>query len=91
MIESAELNNALDRIPKTNSEAMTGNVINYLLYAAGILAVVMIVVAGLQMVTSAGDAGAVTKAKRTLVYAVVGLAIVILAYAIVNFVVGRVG
>ena len=61
-------------------------VINILLYVVGILAVVMIIVSGLKMTMSAGDAGAVQKAKNTLVYAIIGLAIAVLAYAIVNFV-----
>ena len=60
--------------------------INILLYVVGILAVVMIIVSGLKMTMSAGDAGAVQKAKNTLVYAIIGLVIAVLAYAIVNFV-----
>jgi len=65
------------------------NIINFLLYAGGVVAVVMIIVAGLQMTTSAGDSGAVAKAKKTLTWAVVGLIVMILAYAIVNFVIGK--
>ena len=62
-------------------------VINTLLYIVGILAVLMIVYGGVQYATSAGDAGKVQKAKNIILYAVVGLLIAILAYAIVNFVV----
>lgn len=76
------------QIPQTDPSVAEHNIINFLLYAAGMLAVIMIIVAGIQMVTSAGDAGAVTKAKRTLIYAVVGLIVVLLALAIVNFVIG---
>ena len=64
-------------------------VVNTLLYIAGILAGIMIIYSGLKMTLSAGDSGAVTKAKQTLIYAIVGLVIAILAYAIVNFVVGK--
>ena len=65
-------------------------IINYLLYIGGIVAVVMAIIAGIQMTTSAGDPGAVKKAKNTLMWSIVGLVIMILAYAIVNFVIGKV-
>lgn len=65
-------------------------IINAILYIAGVLAVVMIIVGGIQMTTSAGNAGAVAKAKSTILWAVVGLIVAVLAYAIVNFVIGRV-
>lgn len=65
------------------------NIINGILYVVGLLAVVMIVVAGVQMTTSAGDPGVVKKAKVTITYAIVGLVVAILAYAIVNFVISR--
>ena len=80
------LNQALNNLPRANTEVTQNNIINYILYVAGILAVVMIIVSGLKMTMSAGDAGAVQKAKNTLVYAIIGLAIAVLAYAIVNFV-----
>ena len=65
-------------------------VINYFLYIGGIVAVVMAIIAGIQMTMSAGDPGAVKKAKNTLMWSIVGLVIMILAYAIVNFVIGKV-
>ena len=80
------LNQALNNLPRANTEVTQNNIINYILYVAGILAVVMIIVSGLKMTMSAGDAGAVQKAKNTLVYAIIGLVIAVLAYVIVNFV-----
>ena len=49
----------------------------------------MIIVGAVQMQTSAGNSGAVAKAKNTITFSVVGLVVMILAYAIVNFVVGK--
>ena len=40
--------------------------------------------------TSAGDAGKVKKAKDTILYGVIGLIIVVLSFAIVNFVISNV-
>lgn len=79
-----------NQLPNTSvSDVDVTGVINYFLYAGGIIAVVMIIVAGLQMTSSAGDAGAVAKAKKTMTFAIVGLIVMILAYAIINFVIGK--
>ncbi|MEP6710462.1 MAG: MMCAP2_0565 family pilin-like conjugal transfer protein [Candidatus Saccharibacteria bacterium] len=63
--------------------------INTLLYALGIIAVIVIVVGGIKFVTSDGDPGKIKSARETILYAVVGLVVAILAYAIVQFVIGR--
>ena len=65
-------------------------IINVFLYIGGLVAVVMVIVAGIQMTTSAGDPSAVKKAKSTILWSVVGLVVMILAYAVVNFVIFRV-
>ena len=67
------------------------NIINILLYAAGLVAIIMIVVSGIRFVTSRGDSNTVTKARQTLIYSVVGLLIAVLAFAVVNFVFSRLG
>ena len=67
------------------------NIINGVLYVVGVLAVVMVIIGGVQYTTSGGDQAAVTKAKNTILYGIVGLVIAILAYAIVNFVIGQLG
>lgn len=64
-------------------------VINVLLFIIGAAAVIMIIIGGIRYVVSGGDQGAVTGAKNTILYAVVGLVIAIMAYAIVNFVVTK--
>ena len=79
-----------NNLPNTGATGFSGmDIINYLLYAGGIVAVVMIIIAGVQMTTSAGDAAAVAKAKTTMTWAIVGLVVMILAYAIINFVIGK--
>lgn len=61
-------------------------IVNTLLFILGTIAVIMIVVGGIKYTTSNGDASAITSAKNTILYSVVGLVVAILAYAIVNFV-----
>lgn len=63
-----------------------GSIVNILLWVVGILSVTMIVWSGFKYITSAGDTSKLASAKSTLIYAVVGLIIAIMAYAIVNFV-----
>ncbi len=62
-------------------------IINILLYILGAVAVIVIIIAGIMYIISVGDPNAVNKAKNTLLYAVIGLIVAIIAYAIVNFVI----
>ena len=71
---------------KNITTTVTG-VINIILYILGALAVIMIIYSGILYVLSGGDANNVTKAKNTLMYAIIGLVVALVAYAIVNFVV----
>ena len=59
---------------------------NTLLFIVGALSVVMIIFGGLRYVVSAGNSTAVTAAKNTILYAIVGVVIAFLAFAAVNFV-----
>jgi len=75
------------------SSDLTGNVtsvINQIIGVLGIVAVIVIVLGGIQYMTSTGDAAKVKKAKDTILYGVIGLIVVILAFAIVNFVINNV-
>lgn len=63
------------------------DIINAVIAALGIVAVVVIVLGGVQYMTSTGDSTKVKKAKDTILYGIVGLIICVLAYAIVNFVI----
>lgn len=69
-----------------NVTSMAKTIVNVMLFVLGIVAVIMIVIGGVRYVVSAGDSSAVTGAKNTILYSVVGLVVAIMAYAIVNFV-----
>lgn len=73
---------------KTDAKGFIGNIIKTMLFAVGVLAVIVIIFAGLTFVVSAGNSQTIQKARTTIIYAVVGLVVSILSYAIVNFVVG---
>lgn len=61
-------------------------IVNVALGVIGVVAVVMIIVGGIQYTTSSGDAGKVKKARDTIMYGVIGLVVALLAFAIVNFI-----
>jgi hypothetical protein len=68
-----------------------GRLINYLLLIVGAVSLVMFVVGGLQYMISGGDEKALTTAKATLTYSVLGLFIVLLSSVIVSIVLSLTG
>jgi hypothetical protein len=77
----------------TGSGGITGlisSVINILSLVVGVAAVIMVIVGGFRYVTSGGDANAISAAKNTILYAIIGLVIAALAQGIVRFVLNRV-
>lgn len=66
-------------------------IVNFMLFIAGALAVIMLIFGGFRYVISGGNSAAVTAAKNTILYAIIGLVIAFLAYAIIGFVLGAIG
>lgn len=62
-------------------------VVNILLFLIGAVSVIMIVIGGIKYTTSNGNADQTKSAKNTILYAIVGLVVAILAYALVDFVI----
>jgi hypothetical protein len=83
--------NAVCTAQDEKAEDTIKDVINMLLFAIGIIAVISIIIGGIKYVTSDGDAGKVKQAKDTILYSVIGLIVAMLAFAIVTFVVSNVG
>lgn len=65
-------------------------VTNILAAVVGIIAVIIIIVSGIEYMRSEGDSNKVQSAKNTIIYAAVGLAVVVLARTIIIFVVTRI-
>ena len=74
----------------SGSGGIITNVINVLLGIVGVVAIIMVIVGALRMVLSAGNEKTVADARNTILYAVIGLIVAILAFAIVNFITGRI-
>ncbi|MGO3702332.1 MAG: Mbov_0395 family pilin-like conjugal transfer protein [Candidatus Saccharimonadales bacterium] len=84
-------NSAVCNAQGDDVNSMIENVTNALLFFLGAVAVIVIITGGLMYITAAGDAGKVKNAKNTILYAVVGLVVALLAWGIVSFVVNAVG
>lgn len=69
---------------------LVATIINVFSWVVGVISVLMIIWGGFKYITSGGDAGGVTGAKNTILYAIVGLVIVALAQVIVQFVLSKV-
>ncbi len=67
------------------------NITNLLLFLVGVIAVIAIVISGLRFVTANGNQDQVTSARNGVLYAVVGIVVALMAYAIVYFVVDNLG
>jgi hypothetical protein len=88
-------NGAVDPAFCTNQTGVSGadvgnlasKIVNVFSIIVGAISVIMIIYGGFRYITSGGDSGRVGNAKNTLIYAVIGLIIVVLAQLIVHFVI----
>lgn len=64
-------------------------ILNVFSIVVAVVAVIMIIVGGFRYITSGGDSNGVQAAKNTILYAIVGLVIVLFAQVIVQFVIAR--
>lgn len=76
-------------IVEVSGEQLLQNGLNLAYFVAGTVSVIVIIIAGIMYATSAGDSGKLTRAKNMLIYSIVGLVIILVAFAITNFVIGR--
>ena len=66
------------------------SIANAIISILSVVAVIVIVIGGVQYITSTGEAAKLQKAKTTILYAVIGLIISALAGVLVNFVVAAI-
>ena len=66
-------------------DSFISGVVKIISYIAGIAAIIAIIIAGLKYITSGGDSNKVASAKNTLIYALVGVVVAVLAQLLVNF------
>jgi len=77
-------------IPEVPIGELITNVLNVIYFVLGIIAVIMIIIAGYNYMTADGDPQKAQKGLRTILYCAIGLVVVIFAFAITNFIAGGV-
>lgn len=76
--------------PVTGTSGIIQRVANVLAFVGGVIAVIIIVVAGITMTLSGGDPAKVKSSRDAIIYAAIGLLVVVLARSIVIFVINTV-
>ncbi len=93
---SAAILNPTD-VPPSITEATGGQnsirgliltIVDYFLGFLGLLAVIMVVYGGVTYVSSAGEDEAIGKAKKIIMYALVGIVVILLAFVLVRAILG---
>lgn len=81
-----------DDVPTTlfGQGSIFTTIVNVLLFVIGAISVIMLIIGGIRYTISAGDSGNVTAAKNTIMYALIGLIVAFLAFAVVNWVLGAI-
>ena len=64
------------------------NIINYFLGFLGILAVLMVIYGGVMYMLAQGDSQKADKGKKIIMYAIIGIVIILLSFALINTVIG---
>ena len=86
----AQLNATELNIPTNRADSGAfDNALDIVYFAAGVVAVISLIIGGYYYVLSNGDSGRITKAKNIILYSVIGLVIVALAFTITQFIIGR--
>jgi hypothetical protein len=89
-IDAAQGDGVPDADLFNGSDSIFRTVVNILLFIIGAICVIMLIWGGIRYTTSGGASASVTAAKNTIMYAIIGLIVAFLAFAIVNWVLGAV-
>ncbi|MCX6741326.1 MAG: hypothetical protein NTY61_02935 [Candidatus Parcubacteria bacterium] len=75
---------------QTDLTVIIGSIISIVIQFLGIIAVIIVLIGGFIWMTSGGDSEKIKKARDLMTNGIIGLVIIILAYAIVTFILKRV-
>ncbi len=73
--------------PVTGSNGVLLRVTRLLAIIAGIAAVIVMVIAGIYYITSSGDANQISQAKNTIIYAAIGLIVIVVSQGVISLIV----
>ena len=75
-----------DNEESTLTQELLPGITRTVIAAAGALALLFVIIGGIQMLTAYGNDEKITQAKKTMTYALLGLLIAILSYAVVSII-----
>lgn len=75
---------------QTSVGSILMEIIQILLVLSGVIAIILIIIGGFQMIMSRGNEEQAKKGKQTLTYAIIGLIAIVMSFAIVRIVVGTI-
>jgi hypothetical protein len=75
---------------KVANDTTISDIMGVVYLVAGMVAVLVIIVAGFIFVTSRGDQNNIARAKSAILYAVVGLVVIMMAFVITQFIIGSI-
>ena len=88
-IFATSIKDQVQGVAGNDTDALEGDISNGIkgaLIIIGVVAVIFIIVGGVNYMTSQGDPSKITKGKKIMITGIVGLIICVIAFAIVNFV-----
>lgn len=77
----------IETVSSSDLAAFIIEMLNWAINFAAVLAVIMIIVAGFQYITSMGDEKKIANANRSLIFSLVGMILVFIAPSIIQFVI----
>lgn len=76
-------------VPKIEAKDLLPGILTTVYFAAGAAAIIVIVIAGIFYSISQGQPDKIKRAKEAILYSLVGLVIIMMAFTITNFIAGR--
>lgn len=86
---AAKIDAADANIPQLNATQTIANILDVVYFIAGLVAVITIIVAGFMMTVQGNSPDKIKQRKNAITFSVIGLAIVLLAFVITQYIVGR--
>lgn len=78
-----------EKNPLLGEDGLLTTMASILSFLVGFAAIIVIIIAGIQYILSNGDANKISSAKDTIIYAVIGLVVAVVAQAIVALVLSK--
>lgn len=76
--------------PITGPDGVLRRATRLIAVIAGAAAVIVMVISGIRYITSAGDSNQIAEAKKTIIFAIVGLVVIVVAESLITFVIVRI-